>query len=531
MNDSRHSPASPHALESCRVVYDILALQRLLRATDEAAVQEEERVSYTELALRVDRRAKALLAAGIKRGDRVATLAPPSLDFWIDYLATTSIGAIWQGLNPRYQLPEYRYLLEDAQPSVVFVHSPYEDRDYASELQSIGFSCQWVVRGVAVPGTVEQDAFLSLGDAVSDEQLDAAQKAVEPEDIAVIVYTSGTTGKPKGAMLSHRAIVASARTNVKYFGSGLDSTICAAPINHVGALNNVCMSVFAYGGRIVFFHRVDLQALGALTLVEKPTYLVASPTAFVMMKEAGQGGDIGAMGFTRLLVFGGGVTPQVYLDPIAPHVEKMYNVFGQTECCGIGTATPHGASTAVMAETIGSALPGHELRVARSDDSECPEGETGEIQLRGPICASGYWRNTEATEALFTKDGFLRTGDLGQRRADGLVSYVGRLKEMYKSGGYNIYPAELEQVLSTHPEVLESVVMAVPHPKYQEVGYAFVVPRPGSTLAVSDLSDFMRERVANYKIPKHWSLEPTLPRLPNSKIDKQALRRRLEATG
>jgi acyl-CoA synthetase (AMP-forming)/AMP-acid ligase II len=519
------------SIQSCRVIHDILSLHCHDRPDAEAAVQGDRRCSFAALGELVDRRAKALLAMGVQRGDRVATLAPPSLGFWVDYLAATGIGAIWQGLNPRYQLPEYEYLLNDAEPRLVFVHSPYEERRYAEELVPTARDCVWVVRGEVPAGAHDDETFLARGDRISDEQLARARSAVEPEDIAVIVYTSGTTGKPKGAMLSHRAIVASARTNVEYFGEGLESTICAAPINHVGALNNVCMSVFAYGGRIVFYHRVDLVALAALTKTEQPTYLVASPTAFVMMHEAGQSGGEGALGSTRLLVFGGGVTPQVYLDPIAPHIEKMYNVFGQTECCGIGTATPHGASTVVMAETIGSALPGHELRVARSDDSECADGETGEIQLRGPICASGYWRNPEATEALFTQDGYLRTGDLGQRRPDGLVSYVGRLKEMYKSGGYNIYPAELEQVLSTHPEVLESVVMPVPHPKYQEVGFAFVVPKPGSSLEVSDLSEFMRARVANYKVPKHWSLEPTLPRLPNSKIDKQALRRRLETTG
>ena len=516
------------SLQSCRTIHDILNLHRNHRSDAEAAVQGDERVSFATLSKRVDDRTRALLAHGVRRGDRVATLAPPSLEFFIDYLSVTSIGAIWQGLNPRYQLPEYEYLLNDAKPRLVFVHSPYEDRDYASELSALELDCRWIVRGETPNGATSDQAFLDAGAAITDAALEDARAAVEPEDIAVIVYTSGTTGKPKGAMLSQRAIVASARTNVEYFGEGLESTICAAPINHVGALNNVCMSVFAYGGEIVFYHRVDLLALGALTLAEKPTYLVASPTAFVMMHEAGQSADAGAMGSTKLLVFGGGVTPQVYLDPIAPHIDKMYNVFGQTECCGIGTATPHGASTELMAETIGDALPGHELRVARDDETVCDVGETGEIQLRGPICASGYWNNPEATKALFTSDGFLRTGDLGQRRADGYVAYVGRLKEMYKSGGYNIYPAELEQVLATHPAVLESVVMSVPHPKYQEVGYAFVVPKPGEQVSESDLDGYMRERLANYKIPKHWSVETLLPRLPNSKIDKQALRKRLE---
>jgi fatty-acyl-CoA synthase len=517
------------SLSDCSVISDILGMHGRNSPGVEAAVDGDVRVSYGQMASAVRERAKALLAAGVRHGDRVATLAPPSLEFWLDYLATVSIGAIWQGLNPRYQLPEYRYLLEDARPRVVFVTSPYEDRDYAADLQSVGDRVQtFVVRGEVTGRAVSQVDFLAAGDAVSDAELEAAMALVQPEDIAVIVYTSGTTGQPKGAMLSQRAIVASAVTNVQYFGEGLESTICAAPINHVGALNNVCMSVFAYGGRIIFYHRVDLAALGELSARELPTYLVASPTSFVMMQQGAGGPDLTRLGHIKLLVFGGGKTPQALLDPIVGHIPKMYNVFGQTECCGIGTATAHGASAEVMAETIGQALPGHELRVAREDETECDIGETGEIQLKGPICASGYWNKPEATAELFTSDGFLRTGDQGARRDDGNICYVGRIKEMFKSGGYNIYPVELEQALSQHPDVLEAAVLPVPHPLFQEVGYAFVVPRSGKELSGQALDAFLRPRLANYKIPKHWSLEEALPRLPNSKIDKQALRRRLE---
>ncbi len=516
-------------LSNCSVIHDILAANALARPGAEAVVEGGTRLNYTDLAVAVELRARGLLAAGIEHGDRVATLAPPGMAFWIDYLASTRIGAIWHGLNPRYQLPEYEYLLRDAAPKLVFVDSPYEDRDYAAELLSLDSGVErFVVRGKAPDDALSLQAFLSAADGVDPARLIAAEAAVQPEDIAVIVYTSGTTGKPKGAMLSHRAIVASALTNAAYFGEGLDSSICAAPINHVGALNNVCMSVFAYGGRIIFYHRVDLEALGALTAKELPSYLVASPTSFVMMQQAGGDANLANLGYLKLLVFGGGKTPQPLLEPIVPHVDKMYNVFGQTECCGIGTATAHDASTELMAETIGHALPGHELRIARPDNSRCDTGEIGEIQLKGPICASGYWNNPEATADLFTSDDFLRTGDTGVYREDGEISYVGRIKEMYKSGGYNIYPVELEQTLGQHPDVLEAAVLPVPHQVYQEVGYAFVVPRPGAKLSDTALDEFLRPRLANYKIPKYWSIEDTLPRLPNSKIDKQALKARLE---
>jgi len=181
-----------------------------------------------------------------------------------------------------------------------------------------------------------------------------------------------------------------------------------------------------------------------------------------------------------------------------------------------------------MANTIGHALPGHELRLADADGNLPDPGEVGEIQLKGPICCSGYWNRPDATEELFTTDGFMRTGDTGVYREDGEISYVGRIKEMYKSGGYNIYPVELEEVISQHPNVVEAAVLPVPHKLYQEVGYAFVASKPGTDLTEMDLDEWLRPRLANYKIPKYWSLEAELPHLPNSKLDKQALKKRLE---
>jgi acyl-CoA synthetase (AMP-forming)/AMP-acid ligase II len=165
--------------------------------------------------------------------------------------------------------------------------------------------------------------------------------------------------------------------------------------------------------------------------------------------------------------------------------------------------------------------------VSRPDDTEADAGETGEIQVKGPLVMSGYFGRPEATREAFTADGWLKTGDLGVKRDDGNFTFVGRLKEMYKSGGYNIYPAEIEQALADHPAVAMSAVLPVPHAMFQEVGHAFVALKPGHAADSEGLRVFLRERLANYKIPKTFSFEAALPLLPTSKIDKQALKRRL----
>jgi acyl-CoA synthetase (AMP-forming)/AMP-acid ligase II len=332
-------------------------------------------------------------------------------------------------------------------------------------------------------------------------------------------------------MLSHRAIVSSALANLEWMkADALASSVCAAPVNHVGAINNLCMPVLAAGGRIIFHPRVDIPAIGEISRRERPTYLVSSPTGFAMMLQHPDG-MAQRLEYIRLIVFGGAVTPKNVLDLFARPGLRLANVYGQTETCGIITLTAENASTEIMSETIGQVLPGAELRIAHaSGDGEAPRGEAGEIQVRGPYIMSGYFRNPEATAAAFTKDGFLRTGDLGVMRHDGNVVFTGRLKEMFKSGGYNVYPVEVEQAICEHPAAALAAVVPVEHPTFQEVGHAFVELAPGAALTADELRDFLRTRIANYKIPKAFVLESELPKLPNGKVDKMTLKARASAS-
>lgn len=503
-------------------------LARCVRETPyaEAAVEGDVRLSYAALGDRVDAFAKGLLAAGVAKGDRVALLAPPGLHFWVCYLATVSIGAIWFGLNPRYQRNEYSYLLESAAPKIVFAVSPFEERRYVAELQELGPDVRLFVAIGEPSGRAQSlEAFLVAGESVTRVALDAARQAVEREDIAVIVYTSGTTGKPKGAMLSHRAIASIALTNAAWMGDGLASTVNPAPINHVGGLNNVSMNVLAYGGRIIFHPRVDIAAIAAINARERPTYMVASPTAFQMML-SNPAFDLKAIDFIKLIVFGGAVTPQNVVEAFMKLGAKMSCVYGQTETCGIVTATQFDDGAAIMAETIGRALPGAEVRVATEDGAPVPAGATGEIQVKAPFVMSGYYNNPEATKEAFTADGFLKTGDLGVLRPDGNIAFAGRLKEMFKSGGYNVYPLEVEQAIAEHGDVAQVVVAPRPHPVFQEVGHAIVQARPGSSIDIDALRAFLKARIADYKVPKTFEVVEAMPYLPNAKIDRAALKKR-----
>jgi acyl-CoA synthetase (AMP-forming)/AMP-acid ligase II len=316
--------------------------------------------------------------------------------------------------------------------------------------------------------------------------------------------------------------VKTAYSNLAWMDKKISCIICPAPINHVGALNNVCMTMFAAGGRIVFFHKVDLEALGKLNHVEHPDYLVASPTAFAMML-ARPGADLSKHNFYKMIVFGGAATPVAYLREVVKTGAQLSSVYGQTETCGMMTWTPADATLEVMSETVGKAIDGVEMRIADENGRVAEPGNTAEIQVRGICVMSGYFNKPEATKDAFTPDGWLRTGDLGFERPDGYIVFAGRLKEMFKSGGYNVYPVEVELAICEHPKVAQAAVVAVDHPTFQEVGHGFILSKAGESVDANDLKAFLRERIADYKIPKTWEFLPTFPFLPNGKIDKRAL--------
>ncbi|NIB38031.1 acyl--CoA ligase [Pseudomaricurvus alkylphenolicus] len=505
-------------------IYDLLQKNLKMHPDDEAVIDGDVRLTYRELQQRVNQYARALLATGVRRGDRVATLAPPCGLFFISYLAAVSIGAVWHGLNPRYKSRDYQYLLEDAQPKVVFTFSPYDERHYDEELQDLTDKVEtFVTLGQPRGSALALENFLDHGEGITDLQLDQARNTVQPEDVAVIVYTSGTTGNPKGAMLSQRAIAKSAQINARWMGEGLRKVICPAPINHVGCLNNICMNVFAWGGTIIFYHRVDPIALYQLNQQERPPYMVTSPTGFNMLLDS-PAFELSLIDFVELIVYGGATTAQSTLEQFVPLGAKMSSVYGQTETCGIVTATAFDASLEVKAETIGVALEEVELKVINSSGVEVGVGEPGELLVRAPFVMSGYYNRPEATAEALTEDGFLHTGDICKLRADGNYEFVGRIKEMFKSGGYNVYPVEVEQAICEHADVAQAAVLSMADKKFQEVGFAFVVPKAGANLDAPALKAFLNERIANFKIPKQFEFLTEMPLLPNSKIDKQRLR-------
>ena len=479
------------------------------------------RLTWAEARLEVDRVAAALVAAGMERGDRVAYLADSRLDYFIHFLAATSVGLIWQGLNPGYTRDELAYVVGDATPRVVF-DGTTGGGGGGDDLRSLAAEIDGVERSVSVGGA-DWTAFLDAGQSVDAAALAGRRSAVDPLDPAFIVYTSGSTGSPKGALLTHRGVCYCGVTGSTARGAGEGKIICNLPINHVGSVSDICCRKMVGGGPIVFQERFDAGAMLALIQAEQVRVWGGVPTIFHLCVEHPDFGTTD-LSCVEQIAWGGAAMPAPVLEKLldATGAVRCTTGYGMTETTGGVMCTRRDADLDVLTTTVGAPIDGHEYRIVAADGRESAVGESGEILVRGDWTMAGYWNRPDATADTIDADGWLHTGDLAVMRPDGNVTIVGRLSEMFKSGGYNVYPREIELCLEDHPAVQMAAVVAVADQVFDEVGHAFVVT--SDETGVEDLRAHCIGRLARYKVPKAFHLLEELPMLAVGKIDKKALR-------
>lgn len=492
----------------------------------EAIVCGTRRLTYAQLRIEVERVARAMLASGVKHGDRVAMLATTRLEFFTVFLATAAIGAIWVGLGIRNRLDELRYIVADAEPDLLIGIDEFEGRDYRPELLELQRSQasirELIVLGVMTDGLVYTD-WIARHATVSNETFVAAARTVAPLDAALLVYTSGTTGRPKGAVLSHLGLVAGNRAQLSRVEGLRPIALCAFPINHIACVGDTCVANLLASGTTILTERFRPEEQLELIQRERVNLWGGIPTMVQMTLDLPDFAryDLSSI---RRTGWGGSPMPSGMIPRMRALTPALYNVYGSTETTVNVTWTDPGASDEVLANTIGRPPPEFPCRIVSDDGAVCGVGDSGELQFRSPTNMLGYWRRPEATQAAFTADGWLRTGDIGYWREDGNITLVGRRAEMFKSGGFNVYPREVELALETHPQVALAAVISQPDPLYSEVGKAYVVATAGAKLDSNELSRHARERLANYKVPKIIQIVAEIPVLANGKIDKQALR-------
>jgi malonyl-CoA/methylmalonyl-CoA synthetase len=448
---------------------------------------------------------------------RVAVQTDKSVEALLLYLAVLRAGLVYLPLNTAYQAGEIGYFIANAEPSVVVCSA----RNFPW-LCTLAF--QAGVKNVFTLGDDRTGSLLERAAWHGDEHEPASCQA---DDLAAILYTSGTTGRSKGAMLSHGNLVSNARTLHDFWGwRASDVLIHALPIFHVHGLFVAAHGALLAGAKMLWFNRFDARS--TIARLPAATVFMGVPTLYVRMlaeptltREACAAMRVFLAGSAPLLP----ETLEAWRERTGHTIVERY---GMSETVMLTSNPYHAADGERRAGTVGRALPGVQLRVHDDKGQPCRSGEVGGIEVKGPNVFKGYWRMPEKTAEDFTTDLWFKTGDVGKVDEQGVVTIVGRSKDLVISGGYNVYPAEIESVLNEQPGVAESAVVGVPHPDFGEAVVAVVVPRPGVAVDGAAVIAALKGQVANFKVPKQVFIEPELPRNAMGKVQKNLLRERFK---
>ncbi|MDQ0590810.1 malonate--CoA ligase [Variovorax paradoxus] len=452
-------------------------------------------------------------ALGLEEGARIAVQVEKSVEAMILYLATLRAGYVFLPLNTAYQSAEIEYFIGNAEPAVVVCTSR---------------NAAWVGPIASVAGTrhvftLDDDrtgTLLELAAQCSDRH-EVARK--NPDDLAAILYTSGTTGRSKGAMLTHGNLLSNAEVLRDYWGwTKGDVLIHALPIFHVHGLFVALHGALLNGSKMIWLSRFDPKRV--VEKLPEATVFMGVPTLYVrLLAEPGLTRE--AVRNMRLFVAG---SAPLLIETFDEWRERTGHTilerYGMSETIML-TSNPYSpAQGERRGGTVGFALPGVQLRVRDDTGRDCTTDEIGNIQVSGPNVFAGYWRMPEKTKEEFTADGFFKTGDVGKIDGRGYITIVGRSKDLIISGGYNVYPAEIEGYINELPGVAESAVVGVPHPDFGEVGVAIVIAKAGGALDADAIVAELKSKLANFKIPKRCFVVPELPRNTMGKVQKALLR-------
>ena len=476
-------------------------------------------MTYAVLDAEVRRFSAFLMGRNVPAGSRVAILLPNVPEFVVAWFGAIAAGCVAVPVNTRLAPPEAGYILSDCSATVaVTTREGYGKLSGEGQGRSVS---TWILVDGDSPGT-----FPFRETVARDPAPEPAR--VDPDDIAVLLYTSGTTGFPKGAMISHRNTlfnVSSCRATLSYRED--DVGLLTLPLFHVTGLNSQLVALLACGGTVVLQKEYDTTRMLELLTRHRATALFFVPAIYklITLRE-----DLGRFDLStvRVAAYGGApMAPEtiVALGRIMPG--ELHNCYGLTECSSLGTVLP--AENALShAESVGKPVPGTRAEIRGPDGKPLPPGAIGELYLRGPHIVKGYFNAPEKTaEAI--RDGWLRTGDVARIDGDGFVYILDRAKDMINRGGEKIYSLEVENVLSTCPGVAEAAVFGIPHPVFGEVPAARLVPLPGATIDPGKVRDYCRARLADYKVPVQVEVADRIPRNPGGKVLKKELRKEWES--
>ncbi len=471
------------------------------------------RYSWRDIEGATARLANLLASLDLPEGARVAVQTEKSVEALLLYLAVLRAGFVYLPLNTAYQSSEVEYFIGNAEPSVVVCS---------------GKNFSWVSRiafkaGTAHVFTLDDDRSGTLLERAAPQSEDHQPAHKAADDLAAILYTSGTTGRSKGAMLSHGNLLSNALVLKDYWGWQCgDVLIHVLPIFHVHGLFVASHGALLSGSKMIWFSRFDPRKV--VERLPEATVFMGVPTLYVRL--------LGEQGLNReacrnMRLFIAGSAP-LLIETFREFEQRtghcILERYGMSETAML-TSNPYLVKDGERrGGTVGFPLPGVGLRVRGEDGELRSDSEIGGIEVRGPNVFKGYWQMPEKTREEFTADGWFKTGDVGRIDERGYVHIVGRSKDLIISGGYNVYPAEIESYLNEMAGVAESAVIGAPHPDFGEAVVAVVVPKPGATIDTAELLAQLKSKIANFKVPKQLFISADLPRNTMGKVQKNLLR-------
>ena len=495
-----------------------------------AVVDGGGRTTYAQLLDRARSMGAALVASGLSAGDRVAIWAPNGAR-WIEaVLGLWQAGAVLVPINTRFKGPEAADILERSGARALFTVTDFLGTDHVAMLRAAGTELPSlrdvvVVDGPVVDGTSSWDDLLARADDGSRAEVERRAAAVTAGDASDILFTSGTTGRAKGVVQTHGRTLRVATDWVAMTGlTAGDRYLMVNPYFHMFGLKAGILASVAAGATMYPEPVFDVDRVLARVAAEGITVLPGAPTIYQAILDAPDRADHD-LSSLRVAVTGAADIPVELIRRV--HDELPFSVvvtgYGLTEG-GTAAATSPGDDPETIATTVGRPRPGFELRIVDPDGAEVPAGQPGEILLRGGSIMSHYLDDPEATAEALSPDGWLRTGDLGVIGDDGCLRIVGRSKDMFIVGGFNAYPAEIENALLRHPDIAQVAVIGIPDARLGEVGMAFVVPRAGRSPSEDEVIAWSREQMANYKVPRRVAVVDALPLNATGKVVKEELR-------
>ncbi|MGZ4785641.1 MAG: FadD3 family acyl-CoA ligase [Acidimicrobiales bacterium] len=496
----------------------------------EGLVDGDLRLTFAEVADQVDLAARAFIASGVEPGDRIALWAPNMAEWAIAALGVHRAGAAVVPLNTRYKGTEAAYILNASGARMLLTVTDFLDTDYVELLgdraEVPGVEEVVVLRGPEREATVGWSTFLDRAASVTPEASAARAAAITPDDLSDILFTSGTTGAPKGAMLGHGASVRAydAWSTVVGLREG-DRYLIINPFFHAFGLKAGILASLIKGATIVPHAVFDVPSVMQRVAEERISMLPGPPAIYQTILDHP---DLGRYDLStlRLSVTGAAAVPVEMIRRMREELtfKTIVTGYGLTEATGIATMCRHDDDPEIISTTAGRAIPDVEVQVVDEQGNALAAGEAGEVVIRGYNVMQGYFNNPEATASTIDADGWLHTGDVGVLDAAGNLRITDRTKDMFIVGGFNAYPAEIENMMLRHPAIGQVAVVGVPDHRMGEIGMAFVVPRPGAEVTPTELIEWARDEMANYKAPRYVELVDALPLNASGKVLKYQLR-------